>query len=235
MSGPMSVSVWIRPSSNYGIGEFICLGSSGSSAWGVVGGNNAFTVNYGRNCGSTGSSLQAIPLDYSNWHHVVYVSSGLNSTADVYYDGQFVGTSTTANSGGSCSTAALNFGVDVYFNSFYPGKLDDIGIWNRKLTACEIRDLFNSSFTNCNGVSVTEHPPKGRYLIYPNPSDGNFNLKGELQATGEPFEIYDYTGKVIRTGSISPGEPAIDLSAEAAGIYLINIGNGHHCQKLRKY
>jgi hypothetical protein len=36
---------------------------------------------------------------------------------------------------------------------FYNGKMDDIGIWNRALTVCEINDLYNSS-NSLTGVSA---------------------------------------------------------------------------------
>jgi hypothetical protein len=141
-NGAMTISVWFNSFSDFVIGEFICLGSSSNTTWGAVGGNNAFTVNYGRGCGSTGSSLQQISISYSEWHHVVFVSDGLGGNSDIYFDGIFFGTSTNANSAG-CSSSNLYFGADIYsFLDTYNGDLDDIGIWDRKLTPCEVSGLF---------------------------------------------------------------------------------------------
>lgn len=222
VNGPMSISVWTNPSSNFGLGEYICLGTAGNTSWGAVGGDNSFTMNYGRNCGSTGSSLQAIPLDYNQWHHVVYVSSGLNALTQVYYDGSLVGTSTNANASGPCSTMSLCFGKDLYFNTFYPGKLDDIGIWNRALTSCEISNLFQATLT-C-GVGIHEEAQTALCSVYPNPAAGLYYLQTDAALRGAAYTIYDYTGKTILSGTVTKEQTAINLEDQAAGIYLLSIG-----------
>jgi len=38
---------------------------------------------------------------------------------------------------------------------YYTGKIDDIGIWNRPLSACEVADLYNSQLGSSNSVSTT--------------------------------------------------------------------------------
>jgi hypothetical protein len=156
-NGLMSISFWFNCNSDFGIGEIICLGNPSSTTWGCVGGNNVFGLNYGRGCGSTGTSPIIIPLNYGTWHHVVYVSSGLNTNSNIYYDGIFAGNSTNANSNNNCSNAVLYFGVDIFsFIENYPGKLDDIGIWNRALTPCEIKKLYTSgSFSVSSSASNT--------------------------------------------------------------------------------
>ena len=156
-NGLMSISFWFNCNSDFGIGEIICSGDPSSTTWGCVGGNNYFAMNYGRGCGSTGSSPVNIPINYGTWHHVVYVSSGLNTNTNIYYDGIFAGNSTNANSNNNCSNSALYFGVDIFSGiDNYPGKLDDIGIWNRALTPCEIKKLYTSgSFSVSSSASNT--------------------------------------------------------------------------------
>jgi len=197
--GAMSIALWINPTSNYNISEIICLGGPYDTYWGAVGGNNAFTLNYGRGCGSTGSSLQSIPNDYNQWHHMVLVSTGTGGTARVYYDGVYVGTSTTASTGGSCSTANLYFGKDAYFSSNYPGSIDDIGIWNRALSDCEIWDLYTEtagSGFSTQPISQTSGPgnsvqfsaaaanPGSSYQWQTNTGAGFYNLSNGGQYSG---------------------------------------------------
>ena len=45
-------------------------------------------------------------------------------------------------------------------NQPYPflGKLDDIGIWNRCLDSCEVKDLYNSNIGVCCGSFITSQP-----------------------------------------------------------------------------
>ena len=142
-SGIISISYWFNCNSDFGLGEIICLGSSSSTTWGCVGGDNYFTMNYGRGCGSTGSTPILQPLTYGTWHHVVFISNGLNANTKIYFDGLLIGTSTNANSSNSCSHANLYIGADIYGLGNFDGKLDDIRIWNRAITASEITYLAN--------------------------------------------------------------------------------------------
>ena len=159
-NSPISISFWFNCNSDFGIGEIICLGNPSSTTWGCVGGNNYFTTNYGRGCGSTGSSPLTIPLNYGTWHHVVYVSSGLNTNSNIYYDGVLVGNATNANSNNNCSNAMLYFGVDIYSSlENYDGKLDDIGIWNRVLTQQEITALYNGCQQTVNSQPANQTIP----------------------------------------------------------------------------
>jgi hypothetical protein len=57
----------------------------------------------------------------------------------------------------SCSQITTNsistihnmyFGVDRDIANYFSGKIDEIGIWNRALTDCEIKNLYNAEVTN---------------------------------------------------------------------------------------
>ena len=150
----MSISFWFNCNIDFGGNEVICLGSVSNTTWGSIIGNNYFTMNYGRGCSSTGSSTSSIPLTYNSWHHVVFISTGLNSNTSIYFDGIFISNTTNANSSGSCNAMNLYFGVDIFSGAeYYDGKLDDIAIYNRALTQQEITDLYNG----CQ-LSVSNQP-----------------------------------------------------------------------------
>ena len=158
-NGVMTVAIWFKNYSDFNIGEVVCLGSTSNTTWGCVMGHNYFTTNYGRGCSSTGSSPSNISID-TNWHHVVFVSGGLNTTTNIYFDGMFFGTTTNANSNGSCDFTNLYFGNDIYSgdsHGLYNGILDDIGIWNRNLDSCEIKDLYFGSLGNCNTSGINRN------------------------------------------------------------------------------
>jgi hypothetical protein len=90
-------------------------------------------------------------LTIQNWIHVVYTHD--NSNAKLYINGALV--STTSVSGGLTSNnLPLWFGARPNAGSnshFLHGNIDDIGIWNRALTQCEIQDLYNAQL---NSVAV---------------------------------------------------------------------------------
>lgn len=106
------------------------------------------------------------------WHHYVYQYSGNNlSDVQIYMDAVLV----TATVSTYNPTTPLNTNSDynvtfgrVYFQPelFMYGSIDEIGIWNRTLTLCEIRTLYASSLSNvpqvvnsqstvCTGQAVT--------------------------------------------------------------------------------
>ena len=78
----------------------------------------------------------------SAWHHLVVVDS--MSTTKVYLDGSLF-TSFSSGGNNNCYNNSNSFliggGAD---EQYVTGKVDDIGVWNRALTAAEINDLFNS-------------------------------------------------------------------------------------------
>lgn len=172
----ITISFWYNTTADLFNAEIISLGSVGESTWGCVVSNGKFLLNYGRNCSGTATSQINQNLTLSSWHHIVFVSSGHNKPCTIFHDGVNIGTY-TSNTSGVCSNSNLFFGYDVAFNLLYNGKLDDIGIWERGLTPCEIQDLYHSQLNSagmnisagidlsiCNGDSVTLNGSGG--IIY---------------------------------------------------------------------
>jgi hypothetical protein len=82
-----------------------------------------------------------LPLTQDQWEHLILVYE--NNTIFIYSNSVLVYTSSvqplTGITGNHFFGASLS-GTDQYLN----GSLDDIGIWNRALTACEIQNLYQS-------------------------------------------------------------------------------------------
>lgn len=86
------------------------------------------------------------------------------------------------------SDADLNFG-SRYASEYYKGKLDDIGIWNRVLTACEINQLYTASLLG--DVVAT--------------ADDTEVCEGDMVAlSGEGATTYSWDGDVIDDTPFSP-------------------------------
>lgn len=111
------------------------------------------SVKNNNNCDNPGSGWQrnqvTDPVDDNIWHHLVYTYDGGQST--IYIDG--VGVSTQEFAPGeidNCAGSPLFIGrqwIDGEFVALNPyiGELDDIGIWNRPLTATEVVNIYQSS------------------------------------------------------------------------------------------
>jgi hypothetical protein len=86
--------------------------------------------------GSTTSVACSNPSN-SSWHHVVGTQTG--TTATVYIDGVQCNTgAVTAINNGTDTVEIGRFRGGYYFN----GKIDDVRIYNRALTAEEVQSLY---------------------------------------------------------------------------------------------
>ena len=71
-------------------------------------------------------------------------------------------------------------------------------------------------------TSKTENVSKDKFKIYPNPTNGLFNIESQLELN---YSIYDYSGKEIITGKKDGNIQLLDLSNFKSGIYLIKLFN----------
>ncbi len=98
----------------------------------------------GRNSTNTGTCD-------GNWHHVVAVfttdtSTQAGNTADVYVDG-VLSNGTSANNGAPYAGSPADIAVGVRSvtatpNNFFAGSVDDVRIYNRRLTAADVTALY---------------------------------------------------------------------------------------------
>lgn len=90
------------------------------------------------------------PSTTSIWTHIVCVYNAGAMT--LYKNNVQVATATYTHTNVTSANMPLYVGRGVG-GDYYNGKMDDIGIWNRALTTCEINDLYNSS-NSLSGVSA---------------------------------------------------------------------------------
>jgi hypothetical protein len=99
----------------------------------------------------------------SVWTHIVCVYNA--GTMTLYKNNVQVATATFTHTNVTSANMPLYIGRGVG-GDFYNGKMDDVGIWNRALTTCEINDLYNSSnsligvsagvdINSCNNTAIT--------------------------------------------------------------------------------
>lgn len=111
-------------------------------------GYNHFGVKYNSNCVAMTSPwtecVSYLYLNDNNWHML----TGVVSATNMYYyiDGVLSVTTPAPNSTYSVCSSEMNVGKAwSYDPSYFVGQIDDVGIWNRPLTACEIKNLYYAS------------------------------------------------------------------------------------------
>ncbi len=96
------------------------------------------------------------PLPY-NWTNFVFICDSINQESKFYINGLLVSNYTPITNTPPF-VLGPNYGIfiggDGSNNSFH-GKLDDIGIWNRALTECEIQNLYISTNSTNTMTTVT--------------------------------------------------------------------------------
>ena len=98
------------------------------------------------------------PIVYSQWQNLI-VTNYLD-TLSFYVDGQFIYSTYLSSTLRSGSTSDLLIGTinRELGAEWMNGVLDDIGLWNRALDSCEIKDLYFASLGNCCQASFSSQP-----------------------------------------------------------------------------
>ncbi len=256
--GSISVSVWGKLSiQNPGIATHL-RNNSNSTESSIR--SNA-PINYDMANGVSGGNVfisSQVSSDTS-WHHFIAIYDVNSNLSSFYIDGVLQGNSNNTIS--VLGSTTLGFGAAVYSgspNQFFFGKLDDIGIWNRVLTQCEIANLYNTQVgtsntltqSSCNSYTLNNqtYTQSGTYTQNLTNTAGcdsiitlNLTINNSPTAsgssTGATFHgATDGTVNLTVSGGASPysfnwsnGANTEDLNAVAAGSYTVTITDANNC------
>jgi len=108
------------------------------------------TQNYTIKTGASGNILMEESAPINTWIHLAIVMFN-NGTGEFYKNGTLSNRTSDYGAGSNLSAGEYVFGVlgSNYADNPMNGKIDEVGIWNRTLSATEISDLYN------NGLGVT--------------------------------------------------------------------------------
>lgn len=158
----MTISVWVNMSQFSGIQAIVskwfynlnCGGNSDTYAFSLQN-NMLVSATNNNNVGGFTAPQTFNTGDLNVWKHFVLVSNSTLGQQAIYINGVLIGTG--AVSGTICNTTnPLIFGAAIPTFRWFKGKLDDIGIWNRVLTNCEIQQLYNG--TGNTSINSSNNP-----------------------------------------------------------------------------
>ena len=142
-----SYNFWINvPDFDSGDGFFAVGKNTTNQAFLFATANNDGTVEIGKWGG--GILFSTAKLTLNNWHMITATSDG--TTTKLYMDGAF--------DDSVLRTWDVTLSGDIHFGDFfgdiqdYIGKMDEVSLWSRKLTATEITNIYN------NGKGVLLNP-----------------------------------------------------------------------------
>lgn len=114
--------------------------------------------------------------------------------------------------------------IEAKFNCWREGELSNDAMVEDVITH-QVDDtaygVVNFKPYNCGAVQAVTDLQKAKLQVYPNPSQGTFNLKSESEGN---VVITDFSGRMVYSGSVIKGENKINLKA-TAGVYILNYQN----------
>jgi len=217
-TGPRSFSVWTE-----GGGVVFCYGNTDNMEFSSLTSDLEGRARY--NEGDDNGEFGTSDTNYSlRWTHLVYTYDG--SIGRIYVNGVMKASSKTPNNNTLSDFLIGAYGAEVPGIGFgcYSGSIDDIGVWNRALTASEVAGLYSgqaSSMSPAASGTILGNP-----LVYPNPARTEITLKTNAMSAGTSYIIIDPLGRMALNGSINEGEQSIDVHALPDGLYLIRTKEG---------
>jgi len=146
---PIAISIWCKPS-NFGIEPGWLINQRDNS----VGDQFQISINrYNTNFvlfydARDPVVLSGPPLSTNNWHHLVMQSTGSNGDKfEAWINNQYVGHVQLTNDINYANSEPITLGIRGWnlTKGQYYGKIDELRVYNRTLSAEEISELFNFS------------------------------------------------------------------------------------------
>lgn len=183
--------------------HYIALRPNGSIAYGASQPNPQGYISVASSAGTISVGVwQNIIVTYINSVLKLYINGNLVQTSNISYSTLDFSYLTMGNSTATTLIGAYNPASGL--TSFFNGKIDDFGIWNRALTATEISQLY--SIQNQSSIALkwsTVDTTSSTTLI------ANANTQVWLKATDGIGTCYDTTNVYVRQASVSIGADTI--------------------------
>jgi hypothetical protein len=158
----------------------------------------------------------------NEWTHVVF--SKKDTLGTFYINGDSVTSIHPIFGITQVTTLSISSGISCIANfpnnssKRFRGKIDEIGIWNRALSKVEISNLFTTT------TSINDKIKNQTFAFYPNPISNQVTIEGTESIIGQPYEIFDITGKRQLIGQITDSKTTVDNIVLKSGVYILAIG-----------
>jgi hypothetical protein len=184
--------------------------------------------------GNTGGMHSVAALSTaSRWYHCAVVYDSATEGYLVYVDGQLVKSGISAAGLNAQAAATLSFGVRTATAERFAGVLDDVRVYNRKLSAAEVYEVYGLvgwyRFNEASGTVAIDSTGLGRdgaYVGLPTLgalSNGHTGNGAAVDFTGVNY--MQVTGVYDKSSSVSVAAWAKVDATDSAGSDVISIGD----------
>jgi hypothetical protein len=240
MFSEYTYSAWVLTQSvpNFGVETYVIAIGDGAGQRISTGNISAGFCNSWKGK-SDSYTAQGLPVNYSTcdntnltlnvWKHLtitrssnalkLYIDGLLNSvdsTIDTTYPYYAFPDYMTASYDYGANIGSMPYGVGGYFH----GKIDDVLIYDRALTAAEVLAIHN---TNTSSI-INMATKLNRIQFFPNPA--NASVSFEYPVTDQTtLNIYDLNGNLIKSNSLNrtSSQHSINVEDLSRGVYLCKI------------
>lgn len=137
--------------------------------------------------------------------------------------------------GSSGAEAGYAIAVDGSNNLIVVGTLSASGnyqpLGSTILATHGSNDIFTVKMQSGTAVLATQNFDSKSFQLYPNPSNGIYNLNSETDTT---YSIVNSLGQVLQKGKIESGSNTIDIQNKPNGLYFIRFNNVGKALKIIK-
>ncbi len=217
ISSVVSLSAWVRTTENYR--QFVVskyLSTEDRGYFLAVDGGNALIG--GRNgCDEFNQCVSSVKIDDGEWHHIVGIFD--EGTFQIWVDCELENLIATPCFVDLACSDPLTIGSWFEGTSAgnqrnFSGSIDEVRIYNRKLTFSEIGTLCNISFI----TAIEETENSAMINLYPNPVNNILNIELENINEKISYTIVDLKGINVAQGKV---KRQLDLDNIESGYYTI--------------
>ena len=170
---------------------------------------------------STGSAQQ---IAYGEWHHIIITRDVMG--IQFYVDGKLINESLSGNSENLRNQHPFLLGASLNqleeINHCFNGRMDEIRVYNRKLTEWEI-DLLHTQFQFVDGIVPIENStPELHFTPYPNPTSRVLRVDFSTP-TARQIEIVDGSGRLIRYFRSEGQQVELPVAGLPPGNYFLRV------------
>lgn len=176
-------------------------------------------------------------FEFNEWYYICGVFDTLTRTNSIFINGSRECMTNVSYNQLATSAINLQIGSDAVSMQGIVGVIDDIMIFNRRLTDHEIDSLYHI------GDWPPEEPPSvisnyQEFSVFPNPTNGIINISSDELNVNTTIELYNACGVLQKSQKPDKHITLIDLEPLAPGIYYlktrtVNKETGMH--KIIKY